>query len=88
MLTLLLLAACDTAANAPTFDGDVPFLEGEVLVQGNGDDVDQMNVEDENGLEESDFIAPINVKRLRIPEGKSVQSVVEKLSADGRVTFA
>lgn len=88
MLTLLLLAACDTAANAPTFDGDVPFLEGEVLVQGNGDDVDQMNVEDENGLEESDYIAPINVKRLRIPEGKSVQSVVDKLSADGRVAFA
>lgn len=88
MLTLLLLAACDTAQNAPTFDGDVPYLEGEVLLQVDGDDVDQMNVEDENGLEETDYIAPINVKRLRIPEGRTVQSVVEKLSADGRVKFA
>ncbi len=87
MLTLLLLA-CNTAPKAPVFGGDIPYLDGEVLLQVNGDDVDQMNVQDDNGLAETDYNAPINVQRVTIPAGKSVDSVIAKLSDDTRVSFA
>ena len=88
MFTLILLSACDTAQKAPVFGGDIPYLEGEVLLQVNGDDVDEMNVQDENGLEETDYNAPIKVQRVRIPSDQTVESVVEKLGRDGRVAFA
>ncbi len=91
-MLLLSLFACDVApwqTPAPvTLDDTVPYVEGELLVKFAGDDADAMHVEDEQGLEEAEHIGGIDVKRVRIPEGRSVRSVVEKLAEDHRVEFA
>lgn len=88
-MLLLVLAACDGVSEGELALTDtVPYVEGEVLLRIDGDDVDAMRVEEENGLEEAERIDALGVKRVRVPEGKSVRSVVEKLSEDHRVAFA
>jgi serine protease len=88
-MLLSLLAACDTAPqNELSLDDTVPYVDGELLVKFGGDDADEMHVEDENGLEEADYIDGIGVKRVRIPEGKTVRSVLAKLREDHRVVYA
>lgn len=87
-MLLLALFACDTAEPPLTLEDTVPYVEGELLVKFAGDEVERMRVEDENALEEAEHIDGIDVRRVRIPEGKTVRSVVEKLSEDHRVAFA
>lgn len=88
-MLLLILAACDTSTEPGlTLQDTVPYVEGELLVQFAGDDADAMNVEAEHGLTDAEDIAGIDVRRVRVPEGKSVRSVIEKLSEDHRVAFA
>ena len=78
----------DEPADDLTLDDTVPYVDGEVLVQVDGDFVDADAVQHENDLEEEDGIDAINVRRFRVPEGRTVRSVVEKLSGDHRVAFA
>lgn len=85
---LLFLVACAVDPLAPELADTVPYLDGELLLRVHGDDVDEMHLDDENGLEEAERIDGIHVRRVFIPEGKTVRSVIEKLGADHRVEFA
>ncbi len=85
---LLFFVACAVEPLAPELTDTVPYMDGELLLRVRGDDVDEMHLDDENNLEEAERIDGIRVRRVFIPDGKTVRSVIEKLSEDHRVEFA
>lgn len=85
---LLFLLACSPSPTGLSLDDTVPYVDGEVLLKVDGDFVDAASVQRDHDLEEEDAIDALGVKRVRVPEGKTVRSVIEKLSEDHRVAFA